>query len=89
MSTFLASRPPAPTRLASLTALDDGLSLSLDDFPDLPGSGPLPDEDTVPLAEPLLAWSAADDLRRIHVSLDDPIVNELPGEWQQPSEPLF
>ena len=79
MSTQLAHRHASPYAFASLTAVDDRLSLSLDDFPDLAGT--LPDQ--------LLAWSDADDLRSVHVALDDPKVEELPGEWQQPSEPLL
>ena len=78
MSTSLASREPLP----------HGLAMSLDDFPDLPGSQPLRDDDALPMSD-LLAWSEADDLRQLHVDPTDPIVNELPGEWQQPSEPLF
>jgi len=79
---------------APLAAVDDlSLSLSLDDLPDLPGSREplmLADEPH-PLAEQLLAWSEAADLRRVRVSPPgaDPIVDELYGEWQQPSEPLF
>ncbi len=90
MTTSLAIRPASPHGHASLTAVDDQLSLSLDDFPDLPGSRPLlADDDAIPLADQLLAWSEADELRSIHDALQDPIVRELPGEWQQPSEPLF
>ena len=79
MSTSLASRPASPHPFTSLTAVDDRLSLSLDDFPDL----------TELLPSQLVSWSEADELRSIHVALDDPEVEELPGEWQQPSEPLF
>ena len=79
MSTSLAYRPAPPHAFASLTSVEDRLSLSLDDFPDLTGT----------LPEQILAWSEADDLRGIHVALADPSVSELPGEWQQPSEPLL
>ncbi len=79
MSTSLAYRPASPHPFTSLTAVDDRLALSLDDFPELSGA----------LPEQILAWSEADELRSIHVALDDPKVDELPGEWQQPSEPLF
>lgn len=89
MSTSLASRQPSPHGLASLTAVDDRLAMSLDDFPALPGSQPMRDDDTLPMADQLLAWSEADDLRHIHIALADPVVSELPGEWQQPSEPLL
>ena len=88
MSTPLACRNTSPLAPPSLTAVDDRLSLSLDDFPDLPGSHTRHD-DAMPLAEELLAWSQADELRAIHLALDDPAVHEMPGEWQQPSEPLF
>lgn len=93
MSTSLVHRNTSPYGLPSLTAVDDRLSLSLDDFPDLPGSHARHDDDAMPLADQLLAWSEADELRQIHVALDDPAVSELPGglpgEWQHPSEPLF
>ena len=75
-----------------LTAVDDHLSmsLSLDDLPDLPGTRErlLADEPN-PLAEQLVIWSELSDLRVAPLLLDDPVVVELPGEWQQPSEPLF
>ncbi len=79
MSTSLAYRPAPPHAFVSLTSVDDCVSLSLDDFPDLTGT----------LPEQILAWSEADDLRSIHVALADPDVIELPGEWQQPSDPLL
>lgn len=75
-----------------LTAVDDHLSqsLSLDDLPDLPGSHePLLAEEPNPLADELLVWSELSDLRGTSLLLDDPVVVELHGEWQQPSEPLL
>jgi hypothetical protein len=75
-----------------LTAIDDRLSqsLSLDDLPDLPGTREtlLADEPNL-LADQLVILSELSDLRATPLLLDDPIVVELPGEWQQPSEPLF
>ena len=75
-----------------LTAVDDHLSqsLSLDDLPDLPGTRERLLADALnPLADQLVMWSEMSDLRVAPLLLDDPIVVELPGEWQQPSEPLF
>ena len=75
-----------------LTAIDDrlSLSLSLDDLPDLPGTREaLLADDSNALADQLLMLSELSDLRVTPLLLDDPTVVELPGEWQQPSEPLF
>jgi hypothetical protein len=76
-----------------LTAVDDRLSisLSLSDLPDLPGAREAASGDDSPLVEQLLSLSELSDLRppRLLLEDDDPVVIELPGEWQQPSEPLF
>jgi hypothetical protein len=75
-----------------LTAIDDRLSqsLSLADLPDLPGAREalLADEPDL-LADQLVMLSELSALRASPLLLDDPIVEELPGEWPRPSEPLF
>ncbi len=90
MSTTLAPWKVLPHRPLTLTAIDDRLSLSLDDFPELPGSDkPILVEEPDAVADQLLAWSEVSDLHSLRVGIDVPVVDELPGEWQQPSEPLF